>query len=208
LRARHTRGRRGFTLIEILAVVLIIGLTFGFFLPNLDATRVRRLETRAREVAALVQVTRERAIVTGAPHRLVLDLESGAMRMEWFVDEDRALRAAGAEEWELEREPADDGRSRQPVSLVPPEAAERSYYPVPNKFGETMYLPETYRFVGVETPEDGFIDQGEVQIVFGRDGTTDYAEIIVADDHDNEVVLEVHALLDAVRLRTNEDGAW
>ena len=207
--ARLAHDRRGFTLIEILAVVLIIGLTFGFFLPNLDATRFRRLEERAREVATRAQVAREQAIVTGTAHRLWLDLESGAMRVEWFVDEERAARAYGEEEGTaepapVEQEPLPPG-GRRLVSLDPPEAGERDYYPVASRFGETSRLPEDYRFVGVETP-DGFVEHGEVQLVFDRAGTTDYAEIVLADGHQNEVVLELQPLQSAVRIHRVEPG--
>jgi prepilin-type N-terminal cleavage/methylation domain-containing protein len=211
LPARQTHSRHGFTLIEILAVVLIIGLTFGFFLPNLDATRGRRLEERARELAGLVQVARERAVVTSAPHRIWIDLEAGAIRVDWFVDEDRALRAANPDAGTDAVGPAEnavDARGRAAVSLEPPQATERDYFPVPGRFGRTEYLPEDFYFVGVETPEDGFIDQGEIQIVFGRDGTTDYAEIVLADAWENEIALEIQPLLDTVRLRDPEDARW
>ena len=62
--ASHSQGRHGFTLIEILAVILIIGLTFGFVLPNLDSSRSRKLEDRAREIANLVHVARQGAITS------------------------------------------------------------------------------------------------------------------------------------------------
>ena len=210
--ARRPHGRHGFTLIEILAVVLIIGLTFGFFLPNLDATRGRRLEARARELAGLLQVARERAIVTAAPHRVWIDLEAGAVRVDWFVDEDRALRAldpdAAADSLGSPAEDAVDTRGRAAVSLEPPQATERDYYPVPGRFGRTEYLPEDFYFLGVETPEDGFIDQGEINIVFERDGTTSRAEIVLADAWENEIALEIQPLLDTVRLRAPEDARW
>lgn len=203
--ARLRDSRHGFTLIEIMAVVLIIGLTFGLFLPNLDAARHRRLEDRAGDVAALLHVARERAIVTGAAHRLWLHVEDGAMRLDWFVDEDRAIRAYGSGEPEppAAPEPPFEAGGRREVSLLPPEHVEREYFPVPAKLGETRYLPVDYFFVGVETP-DGFVDTGEVQLVFDRDGTTDYAEIVVADAWENQVVLEVQPLMDAVRIRDAE----
>lgn len=200
------RGRHGFTLIEILAVVLIIGLTFGFFLPNLDSARYRRLEDRAGEVAALLHVARERAIVTGAPHRLWLHVEDGAMRVDWYVDEERAARSdANETEPALELDPALGDPGRAEVSLFPPESSERTYYPIPTRFGRLDYLPRDYFFVGVDTP-DGFVDMGEVQLVFGRNGTTDYAEIVLADAWENQVVLEIQPLMNRVRIHRDGDG--
>lgn len=203
MRERRAHDRQGFTLVEMLAVVLLIGLTFAIALPNLGASRARRLEGRAMEVAGRVEAARERAIVTGAAHRLWLHLEDGAMRIDWYVDEERASKAQGLDE-EYESDPVVPAAANQPVSLLPPQAAERDYYPVPNALGREKYLNEAF-FEGVETPE-GYIEDGEVQLVFGRDGTTDYAEIFMADEWDNRIVLEIQPLLDVVRIHWEEDS--
>lgn len=203
---RRPAGRDGFTLIEMMAVVLIIGLMFGLFLPNLDAARMSRLEDQAREVARRVQLARERAIMTGAPHRVWLDVEEGAMRVDWFVDEERASRAidGGAFEPEPPPDAVLDARGRTEISLAPPQSVERDYYPVPNRFGNLDLLPVDYSIVGVDTTE-GFIDVGEVQLVFGSDGSTDYAEVFVADAYENRVIVEIQPLLDRVRIRRDEE---
>ena len=59
--------------------------------------------------------------------------------------------------------------------------------------------------MGVDTP-DGFVDMGEVQLVFGRNGTTDYAEIVLADAWENQVVLEIQPLMNRVRIHRDGDG--
>lgn len=204
---RRRAGRAGFTLIEMMAVILIIGLMFGLFLPNLDAARTARLEDQAREVARRVQLARERAIMTGAPHRVWIDVGEGAMRVDWYVDEERAARAIGNEPLDAEEvpDPAQGATGQRTISLAPPETLERDYYPVPNRFGGLDFLPVGYAFVGIDTPE-GFTEEGEFQMVFGRDGSTDYAEIILSDSFDNRVIIEVQPLLDRVRIRRDEDG--
>lgn len=197
--AESASSRHGFTLIEILAVVLIIGLTFGFFLPNLDSNRYRRLEAQAREVANLIHIAREGAITSGAEHRVWIDLEESAMRVDWYVTEERAAAAYG--------EPTDGTPMMDPqvietpeISLEPPQTSGRDYFPVASKFGETLYLPLDYFFFGVETP-DGFVESGEVQLVFGRDGTTAYSEILLGDAWENELAIEIQPLMDRVYLR-------
>ena len=203
--ARRIRSRHGFTIIEIMAVVLIIGLTFGFFLPNIEATRGRRLEDQAKEVAALLRVARERAVVTNAAHWVFLDLEEGSMHIEWYVDEERAQRAFGEEpEPEPPTDPALLAGGRAKVSLDPPDAKERDYYAIPSKFGEVSYLPLDYFFIGLEGP-DGFFEEGDAWLVFGRDGTTDYTEIWMGDAWDNEVMLEVQPLMDRVRIHRGKE---
>ncbi len=199
---RRPTVRRGFTLIEMMAVILIIGLMFALFLPNLDASRMTRLEDQAREVGRRVELARERAIMTGAPHRVLFEVGEGAMRVDWFVDEERAARAIGDGEFEAEppAEPNPDASDGAEISLTPPESLERDYHPVPNRFGSIEFLPADFSFVGIDTPE-GFIEVGEVQLVFGSDGSTDYAEVIVADAFENRVIVEVQPLLDRVRIR-------
>jgi len=203
--ARHSRSRHGFTLIEILAVVLIIGLTFGFVLPNLDSSRSRRLEDRGRDIANLVHVARQSAITSGAEHRLWFQLDEGTMRVDWYVTEKRADEAYGGPvDQPVVAEAESNGATT--VSLFPPESEGRNYYPVASKYGETTSLPIDYWVAGVETPE-GFIDTGEVQLVFGRDGTTDYAEVIIADAWDNQLIVEIQPLMDRVRLRRPEEDS-
>jgi len=207
LPGRRRAGRDGFTLIEMMAVILIIGLMFGLFLPNLDAARTARLEDQAREVARRVQLARERAIMTGAPHRVWIDVGEGAMRVDWYVDEDRAARAIGNDPIDAEAatDPALDASGRRTISLAPPETLDRDYHPVPNRFGSRDFLPVEYSFVGIETPE-GFTEQGEFQMVFNRDGSTEYTEIILSDSFDNRVIIEVQPLLDRVRIRRDEEA--
>ncbi len=208
--SRNPAGRRrGFTLIEVMAVVVIIGLVMGLVVPNLTASRGAELELSARDVAAGLELARERAIVTGAAHRAFLDLEVGSVRIDWHVSEERAF--AHLDEGETpgpltsEVEAAQESASSGQISLSPPAREERDYYPVPNRFGGDDWLPENIFFEGVNTP-DGWIDQGSVQIVFQSDGSTDYCEIFLTDIFENRVILEILPLLDVVRVRRDEES--
>jgi len=197
------RAVRGFTLIEIMAVVLIIGLTMAFVLPNISSTRVGRLRGEVRELAGRLELARQRAIVTGVPHRVMLNLNEGGYQLEWYIT---GARAAGedAEEELQQNDPAlgatEEFLDLESISLSPPVGEEREYHPVPSRFGKTSWLSEEYFFVGVQTPE-GWIERGKVQIVFQRDGTSDFAEIVVEDAWENSLTLVVQPLLDQVRIR-------
>ena len=65
----------GFTLIELLAVVLIIGLVAGIALPNLSLGGDRVVFAESRRLASVFGFARQRALATGQPHRVVLDLD-------------------------------------------------------------------------------------------------------------------------------------
>ena len=75
---RYSRGRAGFTLIEMLAVVAILALLATFVAPSLDAVRQRRLRAEAMSLAAQLEFARQRTVMTGVPHRVLLDLEAGS----------------------------------------------------------------------------------------------------------------------------------
>jgi prepilin-type N-terminal cleavage/methylation domain-containing protein len=205
LREGRSRTKRGFTLVEIMAVVLIIGLTFGLVMPNLSARRGDQLEQQAMAVVSRIELARERSVLTGTHHRLVVDLESGAFHVEWFVTEERAFPLADPADAPPE-ELADYSNHSTPISLTPPEHAPRDNYPIPGRFGAEAYMEVGYFFVGLDAP-GGWVDEGVVFIVFEQDGTTDFAELVLADEYQNEVVLEIRPLLDQVRIRRRDDDA-
>ena len=189
----------GFTLIEVMAVVAIIGLMLGIMLPNLTSTQAAQLERQGRDLASRIDLARERAIVTGAPHRVWLELEEGAFRVDWFVDEARAF----GEPDPLEEAAQATDRPVPPVSLSPPVHEYRGYFPIPSTFGSNEWLNSDSFFEGVTTPT-GWVDEGEVQLVFQTDGSTDYAEVVLGDRWGNGVVLEILPLLAHVRVYRDE----
>ena len=87
---RSPRRRAGFTLIEMMAVVAIFALLAGFVAPNLGLLSSRRLQQQAEQISAQLELARQRAIVTGIPHRLAIDLEGGSYWLEWYVTEAEA----------------------------------------------------------------------------------------------------------------------
>jgi prepilin-type N-terminal cleavage/methylation domain-containing protein len=77
-----TRG--GFTLIELMAVVLILGLMLTFVTVRLDSvTAASRLSASARETGAAVGVAFSSAVASGKAKSLNFDLETGEV---WVGD--------------------------------------------------------------------------------------------------------------------------
>jgi len=196
--SRPARAGRGFTLIEIMAVVLIIGLMTTLILPSLGATSRRDLLRQARELASHLELARQRAVMMRVPHRVLIDLEQGGYFIEWYVNEDGALgpthRGGGPE-----LEPENPG----PLSLTPPVDETFSYRPIPSSFGKDQWLAEGFFFEGVDTAE-GWFESGMVAIVFDSDGTTDAAQIVISDPDSQSVDLDVAPLLEMVRIRVEE----
>jgi len=206
---RHRRAS-GFTLIELIAVVLILGLAMSLVVPNLSATRAGRLRDQARQVAHRLETARQRAITSGVPHRLFIDLETGTMRVEWWVDEERAYGAEESDDEGGDDAAGDAAREELdlsgPIPMSPPKGLEAEFHPISGAFGRDTRLDDDYYFVGLDT-EAGWFESGTVEIVFGSDGVTEYAVIKLADAWDNKISLEIEPLLELVHIREDEDGA-
>jgi prepilin-type N-terminal cleavage/methylation domain-containing protein len=184
---------RGFTLIEILAVVAILALVAAFVVPNLGGLRRRALRAEARQIAAQLELARQRAIVTGIPHRLWLELDEAEYRLEWLT-EDPAEAEVAAAEAEIDL----DGNT--PLSLAAPPVPVLEYRPIPGNFGNLQVVSDPFYFEAVET-QQGRITSGQVSVEFARDGTADYTEIYLQTADGDHVALDVHPLDERVRIR-------
>ncbi len=181
-------------------MVIILGLTMAVVLPNFGVTQSALLRNQARELAAVLEYARQRAAMTGHPHRLLVGVDDGLYRVEWFVSEEEASG-------ELDDAPPSsiEPVTAAPIDLSPPTVGRRDYRPIPAQLGADSWLEEGLEFTGVDTPE-GWLDSGDVAVVFDRDGTTDAATLEIADEDGRRVALEVRPLLDVVRIGEVEDA--
>jgi len=201
--------RAGFTLIEMMAVVAIIGMVMVFALPNLGTRRWRVLGEACESVAASLEFARQGAILTGVPHRVLIDLEDGRWRVEWLVSENEALAGISGDIGGTAAsglpEPGDTSATgepdpRAPIDLHPPTDEGRDYRPVANQLGSFTRLDDTLYFVGLESPS-GWIEGGDVQIVFDTDGTTELVLLELADAEERHMTLEIEPMLDRILRR-------
>ena len=209
--AAKTTARAAFTLIEMMAVVALIGMIFAVGLPRLSNARWRALGEAADSIAASLEFARQRAIMTGVPHRVLVDLEDGGWRVEWLVSETAELaggelgggRAGALAGGTPAPEEGAEPDPNAPIDLHPPQPEGLEYQPVANRqLGAFSWLDPDDRiyFVGLESPS-GWIESGDVQIVFEADGTTDFVLLELADDTDRHMTLEIEPMLERVRRR-------
>ena len=184
----------GFSLIEMLSVVAIIALIVGVALPNFGIRSRRVMEDEARQLAASLEFARQRSVMTGVPHRVMIDVEAGAYWLEWLVSEARALGEDDPAEFAVY-----ELGDRQTIPMAPPRAGEQLYRPLSGSLGHTSQVQEIVRIDAIEIA-GGFLERGLVGIVFERDGSSESAEIVLSDQEGHSMRLEIAPVADTVRI--------
>lgn len=82
-----TSNARGFTLLEIVLVVAILGLVVSLALPRLPDMTGARIEKAARKFAMTIELTRTRAVSLRRFYRVDMDLDSGGVSVAYFGPE-------------------------------------------------------------------------------------------------------------------------
>ena len=190
-RSRAKSSRQAFTLIELLAVLLIITLVLGITLPNLSLRTDRVMLGGAQDLAARLSFARQRAVATGTPHRLVIDFDAAAYWLE--VQSDEASLVA--------LEPAPPPGAAPLVQLSAPPGLVSAFVPLAGPFGRPRQLPEDIFFSSIETLAAGAVSSGQVALEFEADGTADPALFVLESEEGAVVYVQIARLADEVQIR-------
>lgn len=82
VRARASSAQGGFSLIEMLVVLAVVGLVGGMAFPFLHRSAQSNAERTARNVHELAQLTRLSALAAGMPKALLINTEARTIRAE------------------------------------------------------------------------------------------------------------------------------
>ena len=72
---------RGFTLLEMLVVVFVLGIMALAVIPSVQPYKEQRLDVAAREVAAAISFARDETVRTGNPHGVNVSVASQRLRV-------------------------------------------------------------------------------------------------------------------------------
>lgn len=186
----ETGRERGFTLIEVMAVLLLLALIAGIALPAFGRGSGADLENDAREIAAGIESARRSALTYRLPMRLVVDLN----RAEWWFEQEVRAQPDAAKSTPGEL-PVWGGSDELP--LLAPADATGSYEPVAGLVGEGNVLRETVHFVGAETRE-GWIEGGTVRIALRPDGGADPTVLVLEAENGDRFRLLIEPLDETV----------
>jgi type II secretory pathway pseudopilin PulG len=173
--------------LEILAVLLIGALLYSFAMPNFSLLNASALRDQAELVVAYIDLGRQRAAITGVPHRLSVNLDEGTYALEW--------QGSGQDGSDFEPTYGDE-----PLSLEPTRQIGRAFTSLPGLMGRQERLVEDVWFTGVETP-GGWVEAGETFVTFYSDGTSMFTTLAMENGDGAELSLEILPLADRVRIR-------
>jgi prepilin-type N-terminal cleavage/methylation domain-containing protein len=181
-----------FTLIELLAVLLIMGLVAGLTLPNLSLGAERQVLGEAQELVSTFVFTRQRAVATATPHRVVVDLDQAAYWIE--------AEPEGPDPFQPPPLASPAPGAQRTIRLAAPPSQALGFLPLVGPFGRPHLLREPVRFDSVETLAAGAIRSGLVEIRFEADGTADPALLVLANEDGDAYTLQLSRLADEVRI--------
>ena len=75
------QGERGYSLLELLAVVIILGVAAAVAIPDISTTNPDKLDLAAEEVAQAMRYARSEALHTGEPHGFRLQTTEKRIRV-------------------------------------------------------------------------------------------------------------------------------
>lgn len=206
-------SKAAFTLIEIMAVVIVLGIMAGIAIPAMQTKTSYGLHTQADVLVATLELARTRAAVTGRPHRVHLSLNriesenrnldlADQYLIEWIAP--RAAEAPSEATLQGDESAAFGTPGTAPeaaVQLVPTSHAtlEAEYEPIPGQFGRRAPLEHEVFIEAIEAPE-GVYQQGSLYLYFYADGSADAVQIVLTNAAGHRLTLEVQALSDTVRI--------
>jgi len=173
-------------------VLLIMALVAGLTLPNLSLRSDRIVLGEAQDLAATFAFTRQRAVATALPHRVVIDLDRASYWIETQPEGVESLSSAAAAV-------PDKGGARE-IRLAAPATGVGEFQALPGPFGRPRVLREPVIFDAVETLAAGAVNAGQVEIVFETDGTADPALLVLANEDGDVYVLRLARLADEVKI--------
>jgi prepilin-type N-terminal cleavage/methylation domain-containing protein len=166
---RPAASRRGFTLIEVMIVVIILAVIAGAIIPNVASSiGSTRLEAAASQVGSVLEFCYSAASGTGRTHGLVFDGDGRRFQVVAEVPPDPEQSSGVMETPVLE-----------PVSL--PGLLSRQ-------------LPEGIVLESVAAFETDLLqgENNQVRILFFPDGTTEFANLYLSDASGEQRLIEVN----------------
>lgn len=187
------RQRCGFSLIELLLVVSIIGIVTAIIMPNFVASiKGNRLRSATRTVVSAGRYTRSQAVLKQRDMALVFDLDNARLAIHPM-----RINFGGPVDDSLVDDLTDQSRAPDPHGGLDGGLDGES----PSLTLDAMVLERQLDMVAFEYIEvealDGRYSQGTIPVIYRSNGTCMRYEIRLADEQGNSVTVHVDELSSA-----------
>jgi general secretion pathway protein H len=220
-RATRRSGAGGFTLLELMIVIAVIGLVMAVAVRGIRSVTKSDMRTSAAKMAGAIRYLFDRASTTGRMHRLVIDFDQGRY---WAEVSDDRFYIPHERETDLQRETAAEQQAKEDEEKKKRDE-EAQNGTEPPAYDITKYQPKEFqakkaRFTafkemavkpaavkgakiwGLFTPRlSAPMNTGRGYIYFFPLGMTEAAQVYLSDaDQKNFYSLVVHPLTGRVQI--------
>ncbi|MBL7715329.1 MAG: type II secretion system protein [Bdellovibrionales bacterium] len=181
---------KGFTLVEILVVVALIGFLSAMILPNISGFNRVSLNSAAREMSSIIREAYNAATITGRVHRMAYDLKSG----EYWAESGPAMAL-------LDSEDSKEKEERRKRFTKKEVQATSSFSMDSTITRSKKSLPRGVKFEDIITeqgPEP--VKEGKAFTHFFPHGLSEFTLIHIVDPSDNHFTLEITPTVGKTRL--------
>jgi prepilin-type N-terminal cleavage/methylation domain-containing protein len=193
----NRRKRRGFTLVEVLMVMLIIAITTGITIPYfVHSLRGNRLRSATRTVVMAGRYARSMALLKQQAIVIAFDLDQGQVRVEPRYAPATLTDTQG--EAMAESTAADAATDTETTNANPQRASA----------GEQIALTRSLEEVRIDYVEVGDkgqrAEEGMVRVFYQTNGRCTPYKVRLVDERDNAVVITVDPLSTATTDRNDK----
>lgn len=166
---KNTRSSlSGFTLIELILVLVIAGFIISLVAPAISSTTGLHLKTAAKRVAAGLRYARSQAVTTGDVYQITFDIDQNEMSIERMVEGDPyGLQAGGARWWE------ENAEEEEGIEESAAQQNEKKNY----------RLPKGVAIASV-VADDEEITEGDALLEFYPNGSCTGGDVFLMDDRE------------------------
>ena len=176
---------KGFTLIELILVLVIIGFLTSLVAPAITSLAGLKLKTATRKMAAGLRYARSQAVTTGSEYQVVFDIEKGEMIIESLQEEEKPYSYSDDYEAGEEEEEEDVSAKRM---------KKRKSYTIPKEVRLARVVID-----GEEITED------QAWIDFYPNGSCSGGEIFLMDEKEREYRIALEFITGVVKITEVEE---
>ena len=186
---------RGFTLIELILVLVIMGLLTSLVAPAITSLAGLKLKTATRRVAAGLRYARSQAVTTGSDYQVVFNLGKGVMTIECLEEEEEkpyreAVEGEGYQgRW---KEGAGD------EEILQPRTRRKKTYRMPEEVTLAKVIVEDVEVYKDDEEEETWID-------FYPNGSCSGGEIYLTNERERVFKITLNFLTGIVGITEEEE---